>query len=141
MKFVYELKYLAKIWQRNLKNTIEKEKIAVQYKQVLKQLEDSDWCDLLGEEHELPDKYLPESYILRRTQELDKLEDKLYEFACQYRRENVLGKDNTETIKKYKKDLSRMFFIGNWSCEPDIESQLTGEDMPQFYHDYWNENQ
>ena len=141
MKFVYELKCLEKKRQQFFDNPIEKEKIDIQYNQILKQIEDAGWYELLGEEHELPDKYLSESYILRRTQELDKLEDKLYEFACQYRRENILGKDNAETIKKYIKVLSRMFFIGNWSCEPDFESLLTDEDMPQFYHAYWNKNQ
>jgi len=70
--------------------------------------------------------------------DIDALEDHLGQLAFQFRGAKRDEKKRRKIVKKYEVAMKKLFKIG-WSGEPDVESQLPDEYMPQVYKDFWTE--
>ena len=135
---IKRLYHLARQWHESTSEDRGREKISQKFRHALEELSSKGWNGFLGEEHELPDEYLPDQYITRRTAELSRLEDDLAQIATNYRTAPSGSAIRQQLVKSYEEVLRKMFFIGHWSREPELESQLPDNDMPNFYKAYWN---
>lgn len=94
------------------------------------------WDYALGWRSELPDEYLPARYLERRAAVLEALEDELAYLAMAYRGSET-DQSESAILADYERVMNELFHIGHWSGEPDAESQLPRQMMPQVYREYW----
>ena len=135
-ELINKLKEISKNWNIE-KDESSKNALQSDFSEKLQILEDLNWDELLGEKNELPDVFLSKTYIKRREARIELLEDELASLSKKYR-QCTKEEEKIRVVEEYANVLEEMFFIGHWSKEPDVESQLPDKDMPQFYHDYWS---
>jgi hypothetical protein len=141
MEDVSQLKEKAKILVEEWKKTTQDKPTNEQsrdYNQILDQLYEKGWDNVLGFESELPDENLPSRYLETRAEIIDQLEFRLGDLAALYRKSRRL-KDSSEEMKsilEYSRVIEKLFWIG-WNAMLYPDSELPDEHMPRIYLDYW----
>ncbi|MGH9197539.1 MAG: hypothetical protein ACRD1T_17580 [Acidimicrobiia bacterium] len=108
-----------------------------EFQHTLGELYQTGWDYVLGWENELPDQYLPQRYLERRKDVIHQLELDLGYLSTEWRAGKGGPEREAEILAAYEQAMKELYRIGHWSGEPDIQSQLPDELMPQVYHDYW----
>ena len=67
---------------------------------------------------------------------MDELETQLAELAVEFR-ESIDGTDVGGVVAEYARVMHELFTMPDWSGEPEVDSMLPIERMPEEYHDYW----
>ncbi len=108
-----------------------------QFEALLARLYESGWDDALGWQRELPDEFLPARYLTRRAQRIDELEIDLARFSAGWRRSREHPSERAAYYEAYRDTIDELFRVGHWAGEPDAESQLPYELMPESYKQFW----
>ena len=133
-----EIRQLAQQWRGATRGlTAPNPELQRQFEGLLNELYEVGWDYALGWLNELPDEYLPQRYIHRRSQILDQLESELGMLAIQFRSSETRSPAQRQAIERYQRVMDEMFRIGHWHGEPDVEAQLPDELMPSSYHEFW----
>lgn len=114
------------------KDTARQEIVRNAYLAVLLPYLEAGWAGAAGEDHELPDAFMPSDYLARRTQILDQLENELGRLAIEYR-SALAPLQMRAAVAKYHAVFEEMCRIGHWHGVPDTDSQLPLDDMPASY--------
>jgi len=130
---------IAKGWRAKEPPGREQGEIASAFQEALALLYETGWDYALGWENELQDPYLPERYLRRRAEILNMLEDELAYMAMDYRGNSEGSEEEAKIIDRYRRTIEEMYRIGHWSGDPDAESHLPYELMPEVYKEYWRE--
>jgi hypothetical protein len=139
LRLLDEIRQVADRWRATDPASAQQAGLVEQFQSLLSDLYGGGWDDVLGWQSELPDEFLPQRYVDRRAERIDGLEIELARSAEGWRR----SKDNlTERdlyYEAYATAMEELFRIGHWSGEPDAESQLPYDLMPQVYKEFWRE--
>ena len=137
-RHLLELRRIAKDWRTTDPASPRRREIEGHYRKALDDLYATGWDDALGWEDELPDERLPQRYLARRAAIIDDLESRLARFSMAWRRAPRESDERRQLHEAYTSAMDELFRIGHWSGEPDAESQLPYDLMPQSYRDFWS---
>ena len=130
---------IAREWRGQGPSGGEQGEIASAFQNTLALLYETGWDYALGWENELPDEYLPERYLSKRAEIIHMLENELAYRAMDYRGSSDGSEEQATILDRYRRTMEEMYRIGHWSGEPDAESFLPYELMPEVYKEYWRQ--
>lgn len=136
-RILENLQRIAAEWRSTDPASPKRKDVAERFQQALAELYTTGWDGALGWENELPDESMPKRYLARRMALIDDLENRLGRFSMAWRRSPKGSDEKRQQYEAYTSSMEELFRIGHWSGEPDAESQLPYDLMPQVYKDYW----
>jgi len=68
---------------------------------------------------------------------INKLEDELANIAMAFRGAPQDSEERDSIAERYRSIMEQIFVYEDWCGEPEVESQLPDEYMPDVYKEYW----